>query len=190
MSKSLGNVVTLRDVLDEWGREALLLFHLSGAWSKPVDFDDEVLAQAAARADRFRDVFRNHVRLPTGHGSGSRPPRRRRLPRRPQPSPCCEWRDHELFGLRARGLRARVARRRRGRARRGRRLAERQQQARAARDFEEADRLRAGAEASGWEARDEKAASGSCPAGDAGARLRRRPVRELYRGRERPWRPG
>ena len=59
MSKSLGNVVTLRNVLDTWGREALLVFHLSGFWSKPVDFDDEVMAQAAARAERFRDVFRN-----------------------------------------------------------------------------------------------------------------------------------
>ena len=49
MSKSLGNVVTLRNVLDVWGREALLIFHLSGFWSKPVDFDDEVMAQAASR---------------------------------------------------------------------------------------------------------------------------------------------
>ena len=67
MSKSLGNVVTLRNVLDTWGREALLVFHLSGFWSKPVDFDDEVMAQAAARAERFRDVFRNpHEPAPDG----------------------------------------------------------------------------------------------------------------------------
>jgi cysteinyl-tRNA synthetase len=32
MSKSLGNVVTLRNVLDTWGREVLLLYHLSGHW--------------------------------------------------------------------------------------------------------------------------------------------------------------
>ena len=30
MSKSLGNVVTLRNVLDTWGRETLLVFHLTG----------------------------------------------------------------------------------------------------------------------------------------------------------------
>ena len=67
MSKSLGNVVTLRNVLDIWGREALLVFHLSGFWSKPVDFDDEVMAQAAARAERFRDVFRTpHDPAPDG----------------------------------------------------------------------------------------------------------------------------
>ena len=67
MSKSLGNVVTLRNVLDVWGREALLVFHLSGFWSKPVDFDDAVMQQAAARADRFRDVFRDpHAPAPEG----------------------------------------------------------------------------------------------------------------------------
>ena len=58
MSKSLGNVVTLRNVLDVWGREALLVFLLSGFWSKPVDFDDEVMEQAAARAEGLREVFR------------------------------------------------------------------------------------------------------------------------------------
>ena len=61
MSKSLGNVVTLRNVLDVWGREALLVFHLTAAWSKPVDFDDDVMQQAAARADRLRDVFRERA---------------------------------------------------------------------------------------------------------------------------------
>ena len=43
MSKSLGNVVTLRTVLDTWGRETLLFFLLTGHWRKPVDFNDEVL---------------------------------------------------------------------------------------------------------------------------------------------------
>ena len=80
MSKSLGNVVTLRNVLDVWGREALLIFHLSGFWSKPVDFDDEVMAQAASRADRFRDVFRGpHEPAPAGVLGSVRFSARRRL---------------------------------------------------------------------------------------------------------------
>jgi cysteinyl-tRNA synthetase len=54
MAKSVGNVVTLRDAIDEWGRETLLLLFLSAHWRKPMDFSDETLAQAAARADRFR----------------------------------------------------------------------------------------------------------------------------------------
>ena len=156
MSKSLGNVVTLRDVLDEWGREPLLLFHLSGAWSKPVDFDDEVMAQAAARAERFRDVFRNPSE-PAPEGAWERfaaaldddfstPAALAVLH---------EWRDHELlrralavFGLESladdEAAPAEIVE-----------LAERRRAARAARDFEEADRLRAELEASGWEARDD-----------------------------------
>src|SRR5436309_3385990 len=59
MSKSLGNVVTLRDALDEWGRETLLTLFLGAHWRKPMDYTDETLAAAKARADGFREVFRN-----------------------------------------------------------------------------------------------------------------------------------
>src|SRR5437762_970257 len=34
MSKSLGNVVTLRDAIDTWGRETLLVYFLGGHWRK------------------------------------------------------------------------------------------------------------------------------------------------------------
>jgi cysteinyl-tRNA synthetase len=57
MSKSLGNVVTLRNVLDVWGREVLLLFHLSGHWRKPVDFTDEALESARAQLAGFREAL-------------------------------------------------------------------------------------------------------------------------------------
>ena len=59
MSKSLGNVVTLQNVLETWGRETLLVYLLTAHWRKPVDFTDEVLAQAAAQAEAFRNVFRS-----------------------------------------------------------------------------------------------------------------------------------
>ena len=59
MSKSLGNVVTLRDALDEWGPETLLMLFLGAHWRKPMDYSDETLAAAKARADGFREVFRN-----------------------------------------------------------------------------------------------------------------------------------
>jgi cysteinyl-tRNA synthetase len=149
-------VVTLRDVLDEWGREALLLFHLSGAWSKPVDFDDEVMAQAAARAERFRDVFRNpHEPAPEGAWERFAGALEDDFSTPAALAVMHEWRDHELlrralgsFGLESLAADepapAEVVE-----------LAERRQRARAARDFEEADRLRAELEASGWEARDE-----------------------------------
>ena len=49
MSKSEGNVVTIRDALERWGRETLLLFLMTAHWSKPIDFSDETMEQARAR---------------------------------------------------------------------------------------------------------------------------------------------
>lgn len=57
MSKSLGNVVTLRNVLDTWGAEVLLLYHLSGHWRKPVDFTDESLESARTQLAGFREAL-------------------------------------------------------------------------------------------------------------------------------------
>ena len=58
MHKSLGNVVTLQNALAT-GRETLLVFYMTGHWRKPLEFTDETLGAAAARAERFRDVFRS-----------------------------------------------------------------------------------------------------------------------------------
>ena len=155
MSKSLGNVVTLRNVLDTWGREALLVFHLSGAWSKPIDFSDEVMEQATARAERLREVFR-------GPDEPAPPDAWERFSAALEDdfsTPAAlavmhEWRDHELlrralgiFGLESLAVEeaapAEIVA-----------LAEQRQAARANRDFDEADRLRDEIEAGGWEARD------------------------------------
>ena len=57
MSKSLGNDVSLRNVLDTWGREVVLLFFMSGHWRKPIDFTDETLAQARSQVETFRNFF-------------------------------------------------------------------------------------------------------------------------------------
>src|SRR5437588_4616143 len=58
MSKSVGNIAPLRDVVLRWGREAVLLFFLTGHWSKPIDFSDEVMAAAQARVEGLREIFR------------------------------------------------------------------------------------------------------------------------------------
>jgi cysteinyl-tRNA synthetase len=153
MSKSEGNIVTIRDAVERWGREAILVYFMTGHWSKPIDFSEDVMESAQARVDRFREVFRGESQaggdwnefagaleddfntpdaLAVLHG----------------------WRDHDLlrraldvFGLAslAESVDAppdivELARRRRD--------------ARAARDFDEADRLREQIEAAGWEARD------------------------------------
>src|SRR5581483_1640800 len=47
MSKSLGNIETIRDVLDRWGREAILVYFLTASWRKPIDYSDELMGQAA-----------------------------------------------------------------------------------------------------------------------------------------------
>jgi cysteinyl-tRNA synthetase len=57
MSKSVGNVTTIRETLDEWGREAVLVFFLTASWRKPIDFSPETMAQAAARLDTLRNAF-------------------------------------------------------------------------------------------------------------------------------------
>jgi cysteinyl-tRNA synthetase len=57
MSKSSGNVATIREVLDEWGRETILVFYLTASWRKPIDFSPETMAQAAARRDTLRNAF-------------------------------------------------------------------------------------------------------------------------------------
>ena len=51
MSKSVGNVATIQEVIAEWGRETALLFMLTGHWRKPIDFSEETMI-AGARAGR------------------------------------------------------------------------------------------------------------------------------------------
>jgi cysteinyl-tRNA synthetase len=57
MSKSEGNVITTRDALDRWGRETLLLFFMTGHWSKPIDFSDETMEQARSQVETIRNFF-------------------------------------------------------------------------------------------------------------------------------------
>jgi cysteinyl-tRNA synthetase len=155
MAKSVGNVVTIRDSLDEWGRETILVYFLTGHWRKPIDYSDETVAAAAARADRFREVFRNPsepapadawASLAAALDDDFNTPEALALMH--------EWRDHELlrralsiFGLaslaESEAAPAEVVE-----------LAERRRDARAGGDFAEADRLRREIAESGWEVRD------------------------------------
>jgi cysteinyl-tRNA synthetase len=154
MSKSLGNVSTIREALDEWGREAILVFFLSGHWRKPIDFSEETMAQAAAQAESFRNVFRgpsepgaDWYALVAALDDDFNTPEALAL--------LHGWRDHDLLrrGLEVFGLDSL------GAAEEAPpeivELAKRRQAARTAREFEEADRLRAELEAAGWEMRDE-----------------------------------
>ncbi len=57
MSKSKGNVLTMREALDTWGRETLLLFLMTAHWRKPIDLSEETLEQARAQVESFRNAF-------------------------------------------------------------------------------------------------------------------------------------
>jgi cysteinyl-tRNA synthetase len=57
MAKSVGNLVTLRDAIDRWGRETVLLYFMTGHWSKPLDFSEEAMEQARAQLETFRDAL-------------------------------------------------------------------------------------------------------------------------------------
>jgi cysteinyl-tRNA synthetase len=156
MSKSLGNIATIAEVVETWGRETALVFFLGGHWRKPIDFSDETLTQAATQAEGFRDVFRGPS-SPAPEGAWERfaaaleddfntPAALAVLH---------EWRDHDLLrrALALFGLESLVAED----------LAspeivahaERRHAARAARAFDEADSLRAELDVAGWEMRDE-----------------------------------
>ena len=155
MAKSVGNVRTLREVLDIWGREAVLVYFLTGHWRKPIDFTPEAMDSAQAQAESFRNVFRRPSepaagdewnRLSSALDDDFNTPDALALMH--------AWRDHALlrraldvFGLASLADLPEapvevVA------------LAERRSEARARRDFSEADRLRDEVARMGWEVRD------------------------------------
>jgi cysteinyl-tRNA synthetase len=162
MSKSVGNIVTIQDGLERYGREALLVFFMTGHWRKPLDFSESTMAAAEARAESFREVFRNPS-VPAAEGEWERfaaaldddfnTPEALAIMH--------GWRDHDLlrrgldlFGLASladvsEAVPADVIE-----------LAERRQDARSAGNWDAADRLRTQVEEAGWELRDVAEAPG------------------------------
>jgi cysteinyl-tRNA synthetase len=162
MSKSLGNLVPLRDAVEEWGSETILVLFLGAHWRKPMDYSDETLAAAKARAEGFREVFRNPSvagaswdELSEALENDFNTPEALAVMH--------EWRDHDLLrnGLALFGLES-LADEEPAPAELDE-LARRRADARAGGDFDEADRLRREIEAAGWEVRD--------VAGDSGFQL-------------------
>jgi cysteinyl-tRNA synthetase len=58
MSKSLGNFVTIRDAVQQFGGDALRLFVLSGTYSKPLNYTEDGLRGNKAGAERLRFAAR------------------------------------------------------------------------------------------------------------------------------------
>jgi cysteinyl-tRNA synthetase len=53
MSKSLGNILTIKEILKQWHPEVLRLFFLSHHYRSPVDYSEEGLSKARTGLDRF-----------------------------------------------------------------------------------------------------------------------------------------
>ena len=53
MSKSLGNILTIRDALGDYSAEVIRLFLLSSHYRSPIDYSEESLRDAETALDRF-----------------------------------------------------------------------------------------------------------------------------------------
>jgi cysteinyl-tRNA synthetase len=65
MSKSIGNIRSLRGALDRVGGEALVMYFVTGHYRSPLAFSEEALDDAARSVERIRDLVR---RLDPGAG--------------------------------------------------------------------------------------------------------------------------
>ncbi len=58
MSKSVGNIVTLRETLDKYRPEALIMVFLGSHYRSPMELNSEVLEEAEQQVNRLRNLFR------------------------------------------------------------------------------------------------------------------------------------
>ena len=68
MSKSEGNIFQLSEALDRYGREAVVIYLISGHYRQPLAFGSEEMEQAVARVERLRNFFREHPVGQSGEG--------------------------------------------------------------------------------------------------------------------------
>jgi cysteinyl-tRNA synthetase len=184
MSKSVGNIFQLSEALDRYGRDAVVAYLISGHYHQPLEFSDRALSEADARVKGIRNFV---LELPGSDGAEPDPavtawrsdfldaltddfntPRALAI----LSELITEGNRRELPGARAAleemlpllGLESLLAPADTADPEAERLLAEREE-ARAARDFERADRLRDELAERGFEVRDTP----------GGARLMRRP---------------
>jgi cysteinyl-tRNA synthetase len=58
MSKSLGNILTIKEILQDWHPEVLRLFFLSHHYRSPVDYSEDSFNDAQAGLDRFYSTLK------------------------------------------------------------------------------------------------------------------------------------
>ena len=175
MAKSVGNIRLLHGAIEQFGPEAFLMWMVGAHYRKPVAYTAETLADAARAVDRLRDLIR---RL---EPEGDSPPELDAIVERFFDQLADDFNTPaaraELFAWLAEANRRIDAGERLGPGRLGEmlyafglerllepdaegtpddveRLAQEREEARAARDFERADRLRDELASRGWEIRD------------------------------------
>lgn len=67
MSKSLGNIKSVKHVLDNWGPNVIRLFCLSGHYSKPIDYSEELLKE---NLTKWRQVETAYYEMIMSEGKG------------------------------------------------------------------------------------------------------------------------
>jgi cysteinyl-tRNA synthetase len=157
MSKSEGNIVSLKDVLDAYGPAAILVFFLTAHWRSPLDYSDEAMEAAKSQAESFRTAFRVAAQRGDGRPWAAFEAALDDDFNTPEALAILhEWRaagQLELLerGLRIFGLAIEPAAEAPGEIVS---LAEKRRKARLAQDFDEADRLRGEISSRGWEVQD------------------------------------
>jgi cysteinyl-tRNA synthetase len=63
MSKSVGNIFQLSEAIERYGGQTVVAYLISGHYRQPLAFSDEQLQEAAARVERIRNYVRD---APTG----------------------------------------------------------------------------------------------------------------------------
>jgi cysteinyl-tRNA synthetase len=164
MSKSLGNIATLEEVLEEWGRETLLLFFTIAHWRSPIDFSEETMEAAREQAWTFRNAFLHPPEQQPARGwEAFEAALDDDFATTEALAVMHEWRAAGQLELLRRGLSVfgleSLAEAERAPAELEE-LARRRLAARETRDFAEADRLRDEIAACGWEIRDVSAEPG------------------------------
>jgi cysteinyl-tRNA synthetase len=172
MAKSVGNVFVLRDALDKFGRDALLMYFCEGHYHQPVEFSEARVRRAAERVRGLREDSR---RMQPGPSPPFSAPLREqffdaladnfntpqalavvsawaREANRSSAGPVGN--DDLIEMLAVLGLENLLDTQRREAPADVIELSEAREQARAARDYAESDRLRDELRARGWEVRD------------------------------------
>jgi cysteinyl-tRNA synthetase len=175
MAKSVGNIESLQDAVDNWGRDALILFFISAHYRQPVRYSPETLGAAQTGVRRLREAARL---LKPGPSPEDMAPLRERFfaaladdfTTPEAMAAVWDWvREsnrrggvggddlREMLGIFALDNLLDVAAADGEPDEAARALLERREEARRARDFAEADRLRDELAAQGWQVRDSPA---------------------------------